>query len=46
MLLGLLLWFDNLGIALILLGQIEVYPSKEVCLALFKEWGFWWLVYF
>lgn len=38
MLLGLLLWFDNLDIALILLGQIEVYPSKEACLALFKEW--------
>lgn len=38
MLLGLLLWLDNLGIALILLGQIKVYPSKEACLALFKEW--------
>lgn len=43
---GLLLWFDNLGSTLILLGLIAVHPSKEVHLALFKEWGFWWLAWF
>lgn len=43
---GLLMWFDNLGSALILLGLIAVHPWKEIHLPLFKEWGFWWLAWF